>query len=183
MKYRVKKGTAIDDIRKYLSPVIKYGEEKQRKNMTDDWDELKHTLRWLEKILDAINRDDGDILDIYYLEENAQIIGALFVLSGNKSLKESLASDGVFPSTDHIAQLTCFHIIETYRGRGIGRRWIENEVFRDLKLCGVQKVYIKSSHHQALRLYEKIGTVVGNYIGVSDHELYQRYGYIFEIDL
>ena len=87
MKYRVKKGTAIDDIRKYLSPVIKYGEEKQRKNTTDDWDELKHTLRWLEKILDAINRDDGDILDIYYLEEEAQVIGTLFALSASKSLK------------------------------------------------------------------------------------------------
>lgn len=183
MKYSVKKGTTIDEIRKYLSPVIKYGEEKQRKSMADDWDELKHTLRWLEQTLEAIDRDEGDVLDIYYLEQDAQIIGTLFMLSNSKSLKKILTADGVFPPTDHIAQLTCFHIIETHRGHGVGRQWIEDEIFSDLKKRGIQKVYIRSSHHQALRLYQKLGTVAGNYIGVSDHGLYQRYGYIFEIDL
>lgn len=151
--------------------------------MADDWDELKHTSRWLEQTLEAINRDEGDVLDIYYLEEAEKIVGVLFVLFGSQSLKKMLTESGIPLSTEHIAQLTCFHIIETHRGRGVGRQWIENEVFRDLRNYGIQKVYIKSSHHQALRLYQKLGTVVGNYIGVSDHGLYQRYGYIFEINL
>lgn len=49
--------------------------------------------------------------------------------------------------------------------------------------CGLKEVYIKSSHNKALNLYDKLGTVVGNYISISDHQLYQRYGYIYKIDL
>ena len=78
MKYRVKKGTTFDEISKFLSPVVQYGEEKQRKNMSDDWDELSHTSNWLKKVLEAINREEGDTLDIYYLEEEQ------FLYSRNK---------------------------------------------------------------------------------------------------
>lgn len=60
---------------------------------------------------------------------------------------------------------------------------MEDEVLKDLKEQGIDTVYIKSSHNKALGLYDKLGKRIGNYIGISDHKLYQRYGYIYKIDL
>ena len=56
-------------------------------------------------------------------------------------------------------------------------------MFKDLKNQDIQEIYIKSSHNKVLNLYNRFGNIIGNYIGISDHELYQRYGYIYRIDL
>lgn len=67
--------------------------------------------------------------------------------------------------------------------RGIGKDWLENEILKDLREQGIKKVYIKSSHNKSLGLYNKLGTRIGKYIGISDNGLYQRIGYIYEIKL
>ncbi len=181
MKTRVNKDMTFNDINKYLYPVYQYGKEKIDNNMYDDWDEIEHITKWIKNVLKSINKNKGDILDIYYLEDKSNIIGVLFCLSGSDNVQKFLQESNIKLTNDKVVQLRCFHILKNYRG--IGKKWLKNEVLKDLKGQGVNKVYIKSSHNKALRLYDNLGTKIGNYIGISDHELYQRFGYIYRIDL
>lgn len=181
MKIRLTKDMSFNDINKYLYPVKEYIKEKTDNNMYDDWNELEHTSSWLKEVIKSINENNKDILDIYYIEDNETIIGVVFSLSGNNIISNFLNQNNITESTNEVAQLTCFHILKNYRG--IGRKWLENEVLKDLHSQGIKTVFIKSSHNKAIGLYDKLGTKIGNYIGLSDHKLYQRYGYIYKIDL
>lgn len=183
MKTVVTKTHCVEDVEKYLYPVKQFGEEKLRKGMYDDWNEAAHTLDWLNKVLSSIQNGGEDELVIYYLAENDRIIASAFALMNSKLTIASLGKDGIIPDPGKIAHVTCFHVLEAYRGKGLGSSWLTGEIFGDLRARGVAQVYIRSSHNSALSLYEKLGTKVGNYISVSDSKLYQRYGYIYKIDL
>ena len=123
---------------------------------------------------------EDDILDIYYLEENNMVIGVICSLYGSNLINKFLIKNNI-NTEKKSAQLSCFHILKDYRG--IGNKWLNSEIFKDLKSQGIQEVYIKSSHNKALSLYNRVGEVVGNYIGISDNNLYQRYGYVYKITL
>ncbi len=181
MKLRIKKYMTLDDISKYLYPVKEYVQEKINNNMFDDWNEYTHSIKWLKSCLDLISKNSDSILDIYYLEDKGTIIGVIFALSGNKNILDFLNENNVETNSKKVAQLSSFHILKDYRG--IGKKWLQNEVLKDLKNQGIEEVYIKSSHNKALDLYNSLGTLVGNYMGISDSKLYQRYGYIYKIDL
>ena len=181
MKIRVKSEMSIDEINKYLVPVKEYGNEKINNNMYDDWNELEHTTKWIQKIKNSLEQNNEDILDIYYLKDKEKIIGVIFVLLGNNLIREFMKENNISSTSKRIAQLSCFHIIKDYRG--IGKKWLESEVLKDLREQGIQEVYIKSSHNKALSLYDRIGTKIGNYLGISDNKLYQRLGYIYKINL
>lgn len=180
MKIRIQRDIPLD-INRYLYPVEEYIKEKNINGMYDDWNELEHTIKWIENVLKSINENNGDILDIYYIEDNNKIIGVVFSLSGNDNILKFKEENNIKTKTNKIAQLSCFHIIKDYRG--IGGKWLINEVLKDLRTQGIEEVYIKSSHNKALSLYDRIGTLVGNYISLSDNKLYQRYGYIYKVDL
>lgn len=180
MKLSVCNDINLEDIEKYLYPVKLYNVEKKDNDMYDDWDEYKHTKDWLLNIIKEINNEKVDTLDIYYLEENSIVIGAIFALSGDNLISDFLNKNNI-NTKKKSAQLSCFHILKDYRG--IGSKWLENEVFKDLKNQGIEEIYIKSSHNKALNLYSRLGNIIGDYIGISDHGLYQRYGYIYKIDL
>lgn len=183
MKFCVTPEHTFQDIEPYLAPVRQFGEEKLRKGMYDDWNEAAHTADWLKKILSAMQNAQNGTLTVYSLEEDGQIIGSAFALINSTITRDALAKDGVVPGSDPIAHITCFHILEAYRGKGRGSFWLTHEIFDDLRRRNVKEVYIKSSHNPALPLYEKLGTKVGNYISISDSSLYQRYGYIYKIEL
>ena len=183
MKVCVTTKHTFEDVEKYLSPIKQFGQEKTRKGTYDDWDEAKHTAQWLQNAMASIQTQEQSRLNIYYLEEDQKIIGVAFALINSSITLESLSNDGVVPDAADIAHVTGIHIVEDYRGKGRGSSWLQGEVFADLRREGVQQVYIRSSHHKALALYERLGTKVGNYISISDSNLYQRYGYIYKIDL
>lgn len=151
--------------------------------MYDDWNETKHTEDWLKKIISSVQKQGSDQLTIYYKEENEKIIGVAFALMNSDITLDTLAKDGIVPELKEIAHVTGFHMIEAYRGKGYGSSWLVGEIFDDLRTQGIKQVYIKSSHHQALALYERLGTKVGNYVSISDSKLYQRCGHIYKIDL
>jgi hypothetical protein len=180
MKIRLSSDINLEDIEKYLYPVKSYNAEKKDNGMYDDWDEYKHTKNWVQNIIQEIKSEKDDILDVYYLEENNIVIGVVFSLSGNNLINEFLNENNI-RTKNKSAQLSCFHILKDYRG--VGSKWLKDEVFKDLKQQGIEEIYIKSSHNKALNLYNRLGDVIGNYIGISDHKLYQRYGYIYKIDL
>lgn len=181
MKLRVKKTMILDDISKYLYPVKEYVQEKIDNNIFDDWNEHDHSMKWLKSCLDLIYQNSDIVLDIYYLEDNKKVIGVIFALSGNKDMLNFFKENNIETNSKKVAQLSCFHILKDYRG--IGKKWLQNEVLKDLKKQEIEEVYIKSSHNKALNLYNSLGILVGNYIGISDSKLYQRYGYIYKINL
>ena len=181
MKIKVNSDVSINDINKYLYPVKKYVQEKVDNNMYDDWNELEHTTKWIEKILKSICENRGDVLEIYYLKDDEKIIGVIFCLSGSNNLREFLQKNDIEQTDGKVAQLSCFHILKAYRG--IGKKGLQDVVLKDLKEQGFEKVYIKSSHNKASSLYDKLGTIIGNYISISDNKLYKRYGNIYRIDL
>lgn len=179
MKLHVTADTPFSVIDQYLQPVKEYNQEKIRSQMYDDWDEYAHTKKWIETISASQKENNPDNLDIYYLEEAGTVYSVVFILSGSHLMQQFLQENNICSTDGPIAQLSCFHVAKGHRG--IGRQWLETEVFPDLKKQGIAEVYVKSSHHKALGLYGKLGTKIGNYIGISDHELYQRFGYIYKI--
>lgn len=181
MKIRVNSDMSFDDINKYLFPVKEYVNEKNNNNMYDDWNEFEHTTKWIKEILNSLKENNNDILDIYYLKDKEKIIGVIFCLSGSNLIRKFLKDNNISSTSERKSQLSCFHIIKDYRG--IGKKWLESEILKDLKEQGIEEVYIKSSHNKALSLYDKIGTKIGNYIGISDNKIYQRLGYIYKINL
>lgn len=95
MKIRVKSEMSIDEINKYLVPVKEYGNEKINNNMYDDWNELKHTTKWIQKIKNSLEQNNEDILDIYYLKDKEKIIGVIFVLLGNNLIREFMKENNI----------------------------------------------------------------------------------------
>ncbi len=181
IKITVNKDMTFNEIYGYLYPVRQYINEKFTDNMYDDWNELEHSVKWIKESLKSINENSGDILNIYCLYDKGNIIGVVFILSGSDNIFKFISENNIDSNNQKIAQLSCFHILKDYRG--IGRSFLKDVILKDLKKCGLKEVYVKSSHNKALNLYDKLGTVVGNYISISDHQLYQRYGYIYKIDL
>ena len=181
MKITVQKDMTIQDLAPYLKPVEQFCNEKKQKGCWDDWDEAAHTREWLVHVLDSIQAGNGDVLDIWYMEKNGEIAGSAFVLSNSSLVYETLAKDSI--SAEHpAAHFTCFHIVKEYRGMGLGGKWMA-EICSDLRCRGIRTMYIRSSHHTALPLYERLGTLVGSYISISDHQMYRRYGYVYAVKL
>lgn len=171
------------NLAKYLVPVERFGEEKHRLGMYDDWDEPAHTRAWLAQVFSNMQVGSDDRLFVYYLEEKGCVIGSVFVLVGSKLPIKTMADDGVIPEQTRIAHLTCFHILQSHRGTGLGSRLLKEEILPDLRTQGIREIYIKSSHYGAFSLYERFGTQVGTYVRTSDHRLYQRLGRIYRISL
>ena len=125
-------------------------------------------------------------LYVYILKDKNKIIGINFVSLGENIIKKFKKDNNLEKENENNNKagiLSAFHILKKYRNKGIGFKWLNQEVFRDLKTKGIEIIYIKSSHNKALNLYDKLGERVGNYIGISDNHLYQRLGYIFKIKI
>ena len=168
-------------LEKLLSPVKRYVEEKKINGMYDDYDEYKNTIQWIENIKNIILNEE-DVLTAYYIENSENdIVGIIFALTENEIIKKFREKHNIKVDDCKQCQLICFHIDKQYRG--IGKKFLENYVFKDLKDKKINIIFIKSSHNKALSLYSKFGNVVGNYIGISENQLYQRYGYIYKIQL
>lgn len=171
------------DYDKLMYPVIMYGKEKIKNNMYDDWDEYKHTRKMIEELQENLQDKQDLKIDIYFIEENNLVIGICFFIFGKDYMKKFI--EKIECSNDktinNSAQLTCFHILKKYRG--IGTKWIKEVIFPDLIKSNIQELYVKSSHNKALHFYQKLGEQVGQYIGISDNELYQRLGYIYRISI
>lgn len=190
LKNNTKKITikSIDDLNsldysKLMYPVIMYGKEKIENNMYDDWDEYKHTMGMINQLKQNLKEKQDLRIEIYCIEENNVIIGICFFIFGKAYMKKFLEKieESNFNTIDNCAQLTCFHILKKYRG--IGTKWIKEIVFPDLVKNSIKEIYVKSSHNKALHFYQKLGEQVGQYIGISDNQLYQRLGYIYKINI
>lgn len=171
------------DYNKLMYPVIRYGEEKIENNMYDDWNEYKHTRKMINELQQKLKEKQDLKIDIYYMEENNLVIGICFFINGKNYMESFLEKikNYSYKTIDNTIQLTCFHILKEYRG--IGTKWLKDIIFPDLIKNNVKEVYVKSSHNKALNFYQKLGQQVGQYVGISDNELYQRLGYIYRINI
>lgn len=186
MQYKRLRIQSINDLSyfndiKFMEPVIRFGKEKQDNNMYDDWDEYHHTKNLLTKLKLRLDKEQDFKIDLYYIEYEKNIIAICFIIYGSQYMKECFFPYEENNELSSSVQLTCFHIVKEYRG--IGTKWLKKVIFPDLSKNNIKAVYIKSSHNRALYLYQKLGTCVGNYTGISDHQLYQRLGYIYRVNI
>ena len=180
-KMNIKKIEDFSNLKKLLKPVKDYVEEKKNNGMYDDYDEYNNTMAWIENRKNFI-LEGKDILTAYYIENsNLDTVGIIFSVTGNATITKFIENHQLEVEKGNPCQLVCFHIDKNYRG--IGKKFMEQYVFEDLKEKEISTVFIKSSHNKALSLYGKLGEKVGTYIGLSAHKLYQRYGYIYKINL
>lgn len=171
----------FSNLERLLNPVKKYVEEKKNNGMYDDYNEFNNSIKEFENKKESIINNE-DNLTAYYIENNNEVIGIIFAITGKCSISNFLKKYNIpAEQSSNYCQLTCFHINKDFRG--IGRKFLENYVFEDLRKRKINTIFIKSSHNRALSLYSKLGKLVGNYIGLSEHQLYQRYGYIYKIEL
>lgn len=160
-----------------LFPIQDFVNEKIKNNMYDDWNEFEHTKKNLQDLEEAVLNNSGDTVCVYYLKDGDKVVGFNFVLAGNCAIKQ-FVQENHFSTEEKACQLRSLHIIKEYRGAGI--RWLEN-IFVDLARQGIDTVYLTSSHNRMFPFYDRLGERVGTYVGISDHKLYQRLGYIFKI--
>lgn len=180
-KMDIKNTEDFSNLEKLLNPVKKYVEEKKNSGMYDDYNEFNNTMQEFENMKESII-NNKEKLTAYYIENNNEVIGIIFAVTGKSSISNFLKKYSIEgEEIDSYCQLTCFHINKEYRG--IGTKFLQNYVFEDLRKRKINTIFIRSSHNKALALYGRLGEVVGNYIGLSEHQLYQRYGYIYKIEL
>lgn len=168
-------------LEKLMSPAKKYVSEKKRYKMYDDYNEYENSLKWFKDRKQAILNDKVDNVTAYCIKDNKKIIGIIFSVTGY-SVSELVDKYNIeVNKNSNICQLICFHIDKNYRG--IGKDFLKNYVFKDLKDRRIDTVFIKSSHYRAFSLYQKLGEKVGVYFGLSEHQLYRRQGNIYKIEL
>lgn len=168
-------------LEKLMYPVKKYVSEKKRDGMYDDYNEYKNSLKWFQDRKQSILDDNKDIVTAYCIKDNKKVIGIIFSVTGYSVTKLMDRHDMKVDDDSNTCQLICFHIDKNYRG--IGKDFLNNYVFKDLKDRKIGTVFIKSSHHRAFSLYEKLGRRVGVYFGLSEHQLYRRQGNIYQVEL
>ena len=168
---------------KILYPVEQFCIEKQELNILDDWNELSHNKERLLQIANEMENGKKYELYVYYIEQDEKVIAVVFFLHEHEAIKKILEKCNI-PEKENVncMQLTCFHILRAYRG-GLGLTWLKEYIFPDIMHMGIKTIYVKSSHRKALSFYERLGTKIGNYIGVSDTGQYQRVGNIYKIEL
>ncbi len=186
-KKLVKEKIEIDNMDKFsklqtlMFPVKKFINEKKKAGMYDDYDEYKNSLKWFQDRKELILNENKDNVTAYCIKDNKKVVGIIFSVTGYSVKKLTDRHDIKVDNDSNTCQLICFHIDKNYRG--IGKDFLNNYVFRDLKNRDIETVFIKSSHFKAFSLYEKLGKVVGIYFGLSEHKLYKRQGNIYEVKL
>ena len=166
-------------LKKLMYPVKRYVSEKKQYGMYDDYNEYKNSLKWFQDRKQLILNDNKDNVTAYCIKNKNKVIGIIFSVIGDSVTKLTEVHNIKF--NDNECQLICFHIDKRYRG--IGKDFLNNYVFKDLKNRNIDTVFIKSSHYRAFSLYEKLGKRVGVYFGLSEHQLYKRQGNIYRIQL
>ena len=166
-------------LEKLMYPAKRYVSEKKQYGMYDDYNEYKNSLKWFQDRKQSILDDNKDNVTAYCIKNKSKVIGIIFSVTGYSVTK--LMQNHNMKVNNNECQLICFHIDKRYRG--IGKNFLKDYVFKDLKNRNIDTVYIKSSHHRAFSLYEKLGERVNVYFGLSEHQLYRRQGNIYRIQL
>lgn len=157
----------------FLEPVGKYVLWKLA-NAWDDYNELFHASAYFNKVITT-----NDLwINSHLMLNKADISGVAFIVGGNlRNIEKRIE----IPDEDKSLLLKYFHIVD--RGKGFGKKWLNNIIFPYYKNRGYQKIYIGSSHPESFLLYEKFGKCIYEYNSLSDNKLHQRKGRFFEIDL
>lgn len=146
-----------------FSPIGKYVSWKLENNW-DDYDELYHSLKYIEEI----KKTKGVWFEIHTIEQDNEIKGVLTIVGG---AIEKLDTIDVFENENTIL-LKYFHIVE--KGKGYGSYWLNSVIIPYYSKKEFQNIYISSSHPKSFNFYNKIGSEIKSYTKKSDNQLYER---------
>ena len=164
-----------------LAPV-RMNDAETRNNGWDDYDVTIKVQTFCNKMIKQIENKKDTWLDIHMISDYAVV---MFTggLDGIKTLEKNMNHYGCFEKPDYSnsIQLSHFHI--TKPQRGIGKKWVVDNLFQKYKEEGFQDVYAFSTHQKAFSFYNRLGKVIGTYKRESDNKKFTRDGEIYKIPL
>ncbi len=161
------------DIR-YLSPVQKFVQWKLENNEWDDYNELYHA----SKLIERLKTQENIWLDTHLLFKKETITGVVLIVRGEIKKLENKYS---IEDQEHSLLLKYFHIVE--KGKGLGSFWLKSVIIPYYKGNGFTQIYLNSTHPDSFPFYKRLGTVIFQYEQPCDNNLYKRLGNSFLIKL
>ena len=162
----------------YLTSLLDNMKEKLVQGGWDDYNEVHHCC----KIIHDLSRTPGLTIDYHFLRRSGQHLGMVMMTHGDVS-PDIYRSSGLILSDPirEVVLLNYFHIAP--EGRGNGTFWLRDLLMPLYASKGYSTIYLKTSHPRAFHLYDRLGTVIGNYTFPSDNGVYQRTGRIYRLPL
>lgn len=161
---------------KYLAPIIKNLLYKAE-NEWDDYDEVYHCCKLIEKIKSSENMK----MDFHIMKKDEKYLGIALVSSGILDYPLFFREPVQIDEEDQdVLIFNYFHISQ--EGRGNGEIWLKN-IMQYYKSKQYKAIYLKSSHPKVFSMYRRLGAEIGEYSGRSDNGLFERKGKIFKIEL
>jgi len=159
---------------RYLSPVQSYVQWKLENNKWDDYNELYHASKLIEKL--KIHHDIW--FDSHLLFKEDKMTGILFIVGGGITQLEKKFS---IEDEARSLLLKYFHIVD--KGNGYGSMWLNSVIIPYYREKGYQQIYINSSHKDSFPFYSRLGKKISEYKQQSDNHLNKRIGSSYLIKL
>ena len=163
---------------KFLVSLLENMKEKLLTATWDDYNEVHHCC----KIIHDFSRTPGLVMDFHTLRRGEEQLGMVMISHGAID-PDIYACSGLSISDplDQVALLSYFHIAPS--GRGNGTFWLRDLIMPFYADQGYTAIYLKNSHPKAFPLYDRLGTVIGNYTFPSDNGEHMRVGRIYRLPL
>lgn len=172
------------NLEKILEPTKLHVINKKENNMYDDWDEYEHDKAKYSNLLKKIEEGEDIEIDVFCAEVNGKIIGHVFMVKGEKYIREFLDKinyEKEIKNVNQYAVMEAFVIQKKYRG--IGFKMIYDYTLPKILEKGIRKLLISSSHAKAFAAYDRAGEVIYEGFHLSDHKIYYRLSKKWMIDI
>lgn len=163
---------------KFLVSLLENMKEKLIKEEWDDYNEVHHCC----KIIHDFSQRPGLTMDFHTMQRGGEQLGMVMLTHGSIDANIYACSGlSISDPLDQVLLLSYFHI--TPAGRGNGTFWLRDIILPMYADQGYTAVYLKTSHPKAFSLYDRFGSVIGNYTFPSDNGEHLRVGRIYRLPL
>lgn len=163
---------------RFLLSLLENMKEKILSSAWDDYDEVHHCC----KIIHDFGQQPGVVMDFHTLRRADEQLGMVMMTHGAIDPHiYSCSGLSISDPVDQVLLLSYFHISPA--GRGNGTFWLRDLIMPMYADQGYTAIYLKTSHPKAFPLYDRLGTVIGNYTFPSDNGVHMRVGRIYRIPL
>ena len=163
---------------KFLVSLLENMKEKLLLEEWDDYNEVHHCC----KIIHDFSNTPGLVMDFHTLRRGEEQLGMVMMTHGAIDPNIYACSGlSISDPVEQVALLSYFHIAPA--GRGNGTFWLRDLIMPFYADQGYSAVYLKTSHPRAFPLYDRLGSVIGNYTFPSDNGEHMRVGRIYRLPL
>lgn len=149
------------NLERILEPTRLHVISKKENNMYDDWDEYEHDKKKYNDLIKRIESGENLEINVFYAEFNGKIAGHVFMVKGEKYIREFLDKINYKKEIENVEQyavVEAFVIQKEYRG--IGFKMMYTHVLPMILKNGVKKIFVSSSHAKAFVVYDRAGEMI-----------------------